>query len=224
MENLNVFSIIPPESGDYSMFVLVLVLLLALLAAGTFFWYKQQQDAQPAARPLPETTLAHQDLPTKYGKDEIVLMVKDPYWLYAYWELTDAKKEELRHRFGLSAWENSRPMLRVYELTNCPYDFFNAPFFEIAITNEAENWYIHADKPSSTFCVDLGRWIPDYGFITLARSNIVTTPADRPSSVIDPLWPPIEACWYAVRQIDPASSISSPVFYPSSMQLVVKQK
>jgi len=28
------------------------------------------------------------DLPTGYGKDRIVVMVRDPYWLHAYWELT----------------------------------------------------------------------------------------------------------------------------------------
>src|SRR5262245_38809961 len=28
------------------------------------------------------------NLPTGYGKDRIVVMVRDPYWLHAYWELT----------------------------------------------------------------------------------------------------------------------------------------
>ena len=28
------------------------------------------------------------DLPAGYGKDRIVVMVRDPYWLHAYWELT----------------------------------------------------------------------------------------------------------------------------------------
>ncbi|NLW06560.1 MAG: DUF4912 domain-containing protein [Clostridia bacterium] len=205
------------------MFTLITGLVLAFLVIGIFFWYRQQI-APPAARPLPETTPLPQDVPATYGKDEIVLMVKDPYWLYAYWELTDAKKEEIRNRFGWSAWENSRPMLRVYELTNHPYDFLHAPFFEIAITNEANNWYIHTNKPNSTFCVDLGCWIPDYGFITLVRSNIVTTPADRPSDIIDPLWPPIEACWYAVQKFDPSSSVSSPDWHISSAHLVGTQK
>src|SRR5260370_5909840 len=28
------------------------------------------------------------DLPVGYGKDRIVVMVRDPYWLHCYWELT----------------------------------------------------------------------------------------------------------------------------------------
>ncbi|MBE3571747.1 MAG: DUF4912 domain-containing protein [Moorella humiferrea] len=193
------------------MITLIVLLALALLA-GIFIWYRRRQTARPAAKPLPVVeTSPRKELPQKYGKDEIVLMVKDPYWLYAYWELSDAKKEELKNRFGLSAWEKSRPLLRIYDLTNNPYDFLHAPFFEIAITEMADNWYIHTGKPCSTFCVDLGRWFPEHGFVTIARSNIVTTPADRPSEVIDPLWPPLEACWQAVEGYGQAKGISSPL-------------
>ncbi|WP_338835435.1 DUF4912 domain-containing protein [Neomoorella thermoacetica] len=210
------FSIIPPESGVYGMVTVVSVLILALLA-GVFLWYWRRKGNSPVAKPLPAEAPPARDLPAKYGKDEIVLMVKDPYWLYAYWELSDAKKEELRRQFGPAAWENSRPLLRVYDLTDHPYDFLRAPFFEIAITDLADNWYIHTGKPCSTFCVDLGRLIPNYGFITLVRSNIVTTPADKPSSVIDPLWPPIEACWTAVERYEKGTG-------PSSLRLVKTQK
>ncbi|GEA13855.1 MAG: uncharacterized protein PWR22_481 [Moorella sp. (in: firmicutes)] len=198
------------------MITFIALLIIAILA-GALFWYRRRQAAQPAAKPLPVPAPAGRELPAKYGKDEVVLMVKDPYWLYAYWELSDAKKEELKRRFGPGAWEKSRPLLRVYDLTNHPYDFLQAPFFEIAITDMADNWYIHTGKPSSTFCVDLGRWFPEYGFVTIARSNIVTTPADKPSSVIDPLWPPLEACWQAVERYGKAKGFSS-------IQLVKTQK
>ncbi|WP_258359515.1 DUF4912 domain-containing protein [Moorella sulfitireducens] len=191
------------------MITLIALFIIAFLS-GVFFWYRRRQATRPAAKPLPAHLPVSQDLPVKYGKDEIVLMVKDPYWLYAYWELSDTKKDELKRRFGLTAWEKSLPKLRIYDLTNHPYDFLQAPFFEIAITDMADNWYIHTGKPCSTFCVDLGRWFPEYGFVTIARSNIVTTPADKPSSVIDPLWPPLEACWQAVERYGKGRGLSSP--------------
>src|SRR5262245_7637863 len=31
---------------------------------------------------------APKHLPSGYGKDRIVVMVRDPYWLHAYWEIT----------------------------------------------------------------------------------------------------------------------------------------
>lgn len=186
------------------------LLILAALLAGALFWYRRRQAARPAAKPLSAPAPAIQALPARYGKDEIVLLVKDPYWLYAYWELSDAKREELTHRFGPTAWEKSHPLLRVYDLTDHPYDFLRAPFFEIAITDMADNWYIHTGQPSRTFCVDLGRWFPEYGFVTITRSNIVTTPADKPSSIIDPLWPPLEACWQAAERYGKGRGLSSP--------------
>ena len=189
----------------------LLTLLIIALLGGALFWYWRRQAVYPAAKPLPDSAPASQELPTKYGKDEIVLMVKDPYWLYAYWELSDAKKKELAQRYSPDAWEKSRPLLRVYDLTDRPYDFLQAPFFEIAISDMADNWYIHAGKPRSTFCVDLGRWFPDNGYVTIARSNIVTTPADQPSNIIDPLWPPVEACWQAVEHSGKESSSLSSI-------------
>ncbi|MDK2820737.1 MAG: uncharacterized protein PWP31_702 [Clostridia bacterium] len=184
--------------------IILISILFVLLIAGFIYWRFQGKKTQsPAAKPLPasqpQTAPTPQELPNKYGKDEIVLMVKDPYWLYSYWEISDATIENLKRQYGTN-WDNSHPVLRIYDLTNHPYDFLNAPFFEIAITDLADNWYINTGQPNRTYCIDLGRWIPNHGFITIARSNIVTTPADQPSNEIDPLWPPVEVCWEAVSR------------------------
>ncbi|MDN5347132.1 MAG: uncharacterized protein PWP65_696 [Clostridia bacterium] len=184
------------------MVTLVFIILLALLA-GFLGLYWRRLFPRPAAKlqtGTQETESKPGELPASYGKDQIVVMVKDPYWLYAYWEITDKKRAEFRRQFGPDSWEKSQPMLRVYDLTHNLYDFLHAPFFEIAITENADNWYIQVNRPCHTFCVDIGRLLPLHGFVTLARSNIVTTPADQPSSKIDPLWPPLQACWEAVAQ------------------------
>ncbi|MGI9952420.1 DUF4912 domain-containing protein [Moorellaceae bacterium AZ2] len=173
---------------------LILILLIALTGTVWYFATRRRPAARKTMTPSSQRPAA---LPGKYGKDQIVLLVKDPYWLYAYWEITGDKREEFERLYGTGSWEDSQPVLRVYDLTHNAYDFLHAPYFEIAITDFADNWYIHVGKPSSTFCVDLGRLHPRHGFVVLARSNIVTTPADRPSQVIDPLWPPLEACWKA---------------------------
>lgn len=172
----------------------ILILLIAII--GTI-WYLARRSRPAPRKALPAPPEAPARLPEKYGKDQIVLLVKDPYWLYAYWEITASKREEFERLYGAGSWLESRPVLRIYDLTGHPYDFLHAPYFEIAVTDFADNWYIPVGKPCSTFCVDLGRLHPRHGFIVLVRSNTVTTPADRPSQVIDPLWPPLEACWEA---------------------------
>lgn len=192
-----------------SLTIITVLLLIALI--GTF-WYLLHTRWLPARKPVVPVPSSPAQLPARYGKNQIVVLVKDPYWLYAYWEITPGKKEEFERLYGLGAWEKSQPVLRVYNLTGSAYDFLHAPYFEIAITDFADNWYIHVGKPSSTFCVDLGRIHPQHGFIILARSNIVTTPADQPSQVIDPFWPPLEACWQGAGVPKTTKAgISSPV-------------
>ena len=47
-------------------------------------------------------------------KDRIALMVRDCYWLQAYWELTDQSVQ--RAKAALSAkWHGAKPVLRVYQ-------------------------------------------------------------------------------------------------------------
>lgn len=190
---------------------LVLTLILLGIAAGILYWYFTYKRKPAEKKHLPAQR-ATPELPARYGKDQIVALVKDPYWLYVYWEITPEKKAEFERRYGPGSWEASQPILRVYDLTGAAFDFLHAPYFEIAITDVTDNWYIHVGRPQSTFCIDLGRYHPQHGFIALVRSNIVTTPADQPSKVIDPLWPPLEACWQGAGVgKGSAPGISSPV-------------
>ncbi|HVN67357.1 MAG TPA: DUF4912 domain-containing protein, partial [Candidatus Sulfotelmatobacter sp.] len=34
------------------------------------------------------------EFPAGYGDNRIVLMVRDPYWLYTYWEVNDQRRQE----------------------------------------------------------------------------------------------------------------------------------
>ena len=38
------------------------------------------------------------ELPSAYGDNKIVLMVRDPWWLYAYWEISAAKHDEVKRQ------------------------------------------------------------------------------------------------------------------------------
>src|SRR3989339_488527 len=49
-------------------------------------------------------------------KDRLVVMVRDPYWLPAYWELTRSSIERTRVALG-QRWYASRPVLRLAEVT-----------------------------------------------------------------------------------------------------------
>src|SRR5713101_8320829 len=56
------------------------------------------------------------DLPTGYGKDRIVVMVRDPYWLHCYWELTRHAIQRAEAALG-QEWHGAKPILRLLDVS-----------------------------------------------------------------------------------------------------------
>jgi len=57
------------------------------------------------------------DLPAGYGKDRIVAMVRDPYWLHCYWELTRHAVQRAESALG-QEWHQSKPILRLLDVSS----------------------------------------------------------------------------------------------------------
>lgn len=120
------------------------------------------------------------ELPTSYGDNRIVLMVRDPYWLYSYWELTSSRIDEIKSELGDKFYSASL-ILRIYDTSNWR-------FFDINVHGKTGNWYINVGRPNTSYCVDIGYLTSDGSFICAARSNIITTPRDKMSEIIDEEW------------------------------------
>jgi len=129
-----------------------------------------------------------EELPSEYGQDKLVLLVRDPRWIYAYWELTSQTLDKFKKELG-NAFSGARRTLRVYDISNIIFDGNNAHrFFDIQVNEYANNWYIDAGGPGRSWCVDLGLLLSDGRFITILRSNTVQTPLDGPSWITDEEW------------------------------------
>ncbi len=121
------------------------------------------------------------EFPIGYGDNRIVLMIRDPHWIHAYWEINDTRKQEIIREIGLDSFRRSREILRVYDTEN-----WNS--FDIDLNSGARSWYIHVAVANRTYCVEVGYLTADGRFIAAARSNYVTTPRDAMSEVIDEQW------------------------------------
>lgn len=121
------------------------------------------------------------ELPHGYGDNLICLMIRDPEWIYTYWEI-----QESRQNWGLGELESSLDQvdytLRVYDLTeNADYEVY----FDIKIEACASSWFIKV-SPNHTYCIEIGlKRHRDGRFVALAKSNISRTPPDEISDVID---------------------------------------
>ncbi|MBN2830829.1 MAG: DUF4912 domain-containing protein [Candidatus Omnitrophica bacterium] len=127
-------------------------------------------------------------LPSEYGRETMVLAVRDPWWLYTYWEVKgstwDKHKSELKEEFY-----KAKRILRVYDVSNIVFNGLNANrFFDIQVREDASSWYIDIGSPGRSWCVDLGILLSKGRFITILRSNIVETPIDGPSWITDEEW------------------------------------
>ena len=54
-----------------------------------------------------------ENLPLYYGKDCLVLLPRDPYWLFAYWEISIPTRQRFEAEFH-KPWDSLQLLLRVY--------------------------------------------------------------------------------------------------------------
>lgn len=128
------------------------------------------------------------DLPQGYGVDRLVLLVRDPFWLHAYWELTPATIERAAAALG-TEWHTSRPALRLVDVAGGDTTPTSETILrDIPINDQARNWYIEVGNPPRSFRVDLGYLTPSGRFHTVLRSNVATTPRAGVSERIDEAW------------------------------------
>ncbi|OHB73085.1 MAG: hypothetical protein A2V70_19395 [Planctomycetes bacterium RBG_13_63_9] len=121
-------------------------------------------------------------------KDRLVVMVRDPYWLHAYWELTRASIERARVALG-QHWHGARPVLRLSELPgNATTNLSRRVVRDIPIHGGVNNWYIDVQNPPSRYQVDVGYLAEGDVFFSVARSNVVSTPHASMGDSFDKNW------------------------------------
>lgn len=135
--------------------------------------------------------------PAGYGDNKIVLLVRDPWWMFAYWEINKVKEEEILGKISSSGDERAKSILRVHDVTGVNFTGHNAnSYFDIELANLASSWYINAGSPDRSWIVDIGILTKNGSFYMLARSNMVHTPRFGMSDNLDAEWMiPEESYW-----------------------------
>ncbi len=148
------------------------------------------------------------NLPEKYGATYLSLMARDPHWLYAHWEISPLKIEETVSEYGYSdIIENSKPVVRVYDITGIRFDGTNArSHFDYDITEDTHNLHISVPGLGRTYCVELGRKMTDGAFLPVLRSNPIDTPRLDPAYEVDKDWQYIEGIYQGMDYFSGASS------------------
>jgi hypothetical protein len=125
---------------------------------------------------------------TKKMKERIVVMVRDPYWLHAYWEIKRHSVERVQAAMSQD-WHTARPYLRLLEVHDGGTSTTSERVVrDIEVHGGVSNWYVHVDKSPASYRLELGYMGSAGRFYPLVRSNVVTTPEPGASDVLDENW------------------------------------
>lgn len=131
-------------------------------------------------------------LPNGYGKDRIVVTVRDPFWLHAYWELTHQTVQRAEAALGQD-WHGAKPVLRVFDVSSHETTSTSeAHLRDIEIHGGCNFWWVDVPQPPRSFRVDVGYLARSGRFFVLSRSNVVTTPRAGASDTLDDTWADID--------------------------------
>lgn len=131
-----------------------------------------------------QKNLASGPAETTNKRDRLVVMVRDPYWLHAYWELTPQSVE--RARCALSQhWHTAKPVLRVHRVQE---DGGSKLEKIVEVHGGVCNWYVDVKEPPRSYRLEIGYDTPGSPFFCLARSNTVSTPAPGAAELVDRNW------------------------------------
>lgn len=120
---------------------------------------------------LPKTE--YYELPSKYNKTIVRLLVQSPTRMYVYWEVSDDSIKMFESQN--IDYSSSKPILKIKNITmNYSYDIPIDPF--------ANNYYIEVKDPDCVYQVELGRKANDK-FINIYTSNTAKIPRSSPMPI-----------------------------------------
>jgi hypothetical protein len=145
---------------------------LAPLAPRAAEWGEQEfvgavkYGAAPSAATFDEQRFL---FPRNYEVNRVRLVVRDPEWLFAYWDVNPRAFDTIRREMGERAMALSRLTLQVGDPDGGARQVILLPY-------GARSWYVRIDAGGVMYGAELGITLPSGEFRSLARSNVVSLP------------------------------------------------
>lgn len=111
-----------------------------------------------------------------YDETKVVLMVRDPHWAFAYWDIKKTKAREIRSYSDFVSL-----LLRVFEADNEELSYSDTgSSFDIPIQFTDNSWYIYLPDADRSYFLELS-FQSGGRYQVLSRSNIIRTPRETMS-------------------------------------------
>lgn len=110
-----------------------------------------------------------------YNISSITLIARDPFNIYAYWDIALDSVENIKNKIGPNFNEQILT-LRLYNVTLINFDGTNAiSWFDIDINSNERSKYINLWNDNVSYVAEIGIRSFTGSFLSIARSNTVTT-------------------------------------------------
>ncbi|QEN07912.1 DUF4912 domain-containing protein [Oceanispirochaeta crateris] len=110
------------------------------------------------------------ELPLRYNDTSATLLLRDPSWVFCYWDLEDKKVDEIQNSPGFQGL-----LLRVVELNTKEYSQDNVlDYFDIPIKFNDYRRYINLPSVDTCYCVEIRAVVEDKDYL-ITRSNSIET-------------------------------------------------
>jgi uncharacterized protein len=149
------------------------------------------------------------DIPNDYGDNKIVLMVRDPWTVFCYWEIRRDVEERTKALIRERGLTPQKSILRVYQVLGGEQEPNLNAVNEFELRGWATSWYVHVDEPGKEWMVDIGIVADNGEFFCLARSNRVRTPANYMSETIDGEWMCPEELYYKIFAVSGGGEVGN---------------
>jgi glycosyltransferase involved in cell wall biosynthesis len=113
--------------------------------------------------------------------DHITLLMVNPHLGYVHWQIRKESVEGLNATHG-QRFNDSRMVIRVYDVTDILFDGLNAhAFFDLDVNGLSGSCYFPPGRVARNYLAEIGFRFKDGSFHYLARSNTTSFDRDRPS-------------------------------------------
>lgn len=108
------------------------------------------------------------ELPESYGTKKLFLTARDPHWLYAHWDLTQAQQTALN-----TESTDGHLILRIYASK-----IEGHPLYEIHVHPDSRHWFAHVERAGNSYAAELGYYSALGKWTRVAVSSSTLTPPD----------------------------------------------
>ncbi|MBI5832909.1 MAG: DUF4912 domain-containing protein [Armatimonadetes bacterium] len=128
--------------------------------------------------------------PQSYGVDRVVLLVRDPQWMFCYWDVSAETWERVAGSGITDPASGWRRVLRLHDVSSVvagePCEATRV--CDIEVGPDATDFYFQTPRPNREYRVEFGYLSAVGEFIRLAVSNVVSAPRNAPSEQADEAW------------------------------------